>query len=436
MLIKPPKERGVDMQRKQWFLMMLFITAVVTFVAACAGEPGAEGPVGPIGQQGPPGPAGAQGEQGVPGPAGLDGLSYTPPTFIGSEACAECHQQIYDVFSQSGHPYELNAVVNGEPPQYPFSEVTDPPDGYTWEDISYVIGGYNWKARFIDQDGYIVTGTDASATTQYNLQNDELDLGDEWVAYHAGEANLAYDCGTCHTTGYSPIGNQNGLPGLVGTWAADGVQCEECHGAGSQHAENPITVRVAINRDREACTACHTSGSVDEVSAADGFIQHHDEYEDLFPGKHTALDCVDCHDPHTGVVQLREGNMTTVSVSCENCHFDQAQYKAGHTNIRVNCIDCHMPRLIENAVGNPAMFTGDLRTHNTSINPNQIGQFSDDGSVVLTQISLDFACRSCHNADGFGPEVTDEELIALAVGYHTPPVVETAVDAPADSEAP
>ena len=147
------------MQRTQRFLMILFITAVVMLVAACTGEPGEEGPQGPAGAQGPPGPAGAQGEQGVPGPAGLDGLSYTPPTFIGSDACAECHQEIYDVFMQSGHPYKLNAVVNGEPPQYPFTEISDPPEGYTWDDISYVIGGYNWKARFIDQNGYIITPT-------------------------------------------------------------------------------------------------------------------------------------------------------------------------------------------------------------------------------------------------------------------------------------
>ncbi len=35
-----------------------------------------------------------------------------------------------------------------------FSRVPDPPEGYTWEDISYVIGGYGWKARFIDLEGH------------------------------------------------------------------------------------------------------------------------------------------------------------------------------------------------------------------------------------------------------------------------------------------
>lgn len=416
------------MHRKQWFLLMLLMTAVVAFMGACAGEIGPEGPQGPTGQQGPPGPAGAQGAPGLPGPAGLDGLSYTPPTFIGSNACAECHQDIYDAFSLSGHPYMLNAVTNGEAPEYPFSEVRTPPDGYTWDDISYVIGGYNWKAQFVDQNGYLITGADENATTQYNLSNDTLDISGGWEAYHAGE-ELAYDCGTCHTTGYSPIGNQDGLDGITGSWAFSGVQCEECHSAGSEHAENPIVVRASIDRDAESCTACHARGTLDEMTTADGFIQHHGEYGDLYQSKHLVLDCVTCHDPHTGVVQLREAGLPTVRTNCEDCHFAEAQYEAGHNEIGgVDCIDCHMPRLIENAVSDAEMFSGDMRSHVMLINPTQIAQFSEDGTM-LTQISLDYACRSCHNPDGRGVEVSDEQLISLAVGYHTPPA-ETAVPEP------
>ena len=424
------------MHRKQGFLVMLLMTAVVVLMGACAGEIGPEGPQGPAGAQGPPGPAGTQGAQGLPGPAGLDGLSYTPPAFIGSEACAECHQDIYDAFSLSGHPYILNAVANGEAPEYPFSEVRNPPDGYTWDDISYVIGGYNWKAQFIDQNGNLITGADENATTQFNLPNDILDVSGEWAAYHAGE-EPSYDCGTCHTTGYSPIGNQGGLDGIAGSWAFSGVQCEKCHNAGSEHAENPIVIRPDIDRDAEACTACHARGTLDEISAADGFIQHHDQYGDLYQSKHLVLDCVTCHDPHTGVVQLREADLPTVRTNCEDCHFAEAQYEAGHNEIGgVDCIDCHMPRLIENAASDVAMFTGDMRSHVMLINPTQIAQFSEDGTV-LPQISLDFACRSCHNANGRGVEVSDEQLISLAVGYHTPPV-ETAVSEPTvnSEEAP
>jgi hypothetical protein len=84
-----------------------------------------------------------------------------------------------------------------------------------------------------------------------------------------------------------------------------------------------------------------------------------------------------------------------------------------------------MPKVTKSALGNPDIFTGDLRTHMMAIDPDQVGQFNEDGSVALSQVSLDFACRSCHSEGGDATVKTDEELIDGARGYHTPiPVVE------------
>ena len=79
-----------------------------------------------------------------------------------------------------------------------------------------------------------------------------------------------------------------------------------------------------------------------------------------------------------------------------------------------------MPRIVKTAWGDAAKFTGDIRTHLMAIDPNQVGQFSADGTTALSQISLDFACRHCHIPDS-GMAKTDEELKAAANGYHTPP---------------
>lgn len=413
------------MPRRSWILYLVIVTAFAA--AGCTGGVGEQGPPGPEGPQGLPGSAGLQGPPGPSGPAGQDGLSFEYPTFIGSEVCAECHQELYDTFMLSGHPWKLNPVVNGQPPEYPFSEVPNPPEGYTWDDITYVIGGYNWKARFIDQDGFIITG-DEDATTQYNLFNEELELGNNWVAYHAGE-ETPYDCGTCHTTGYSTQGNQDGLPGLIGTWALPGIQCEECHGPGSLHANHPLAWELDIDRDAEACGDCHVRGGAEEVNAGGGFIEHHEQYEELFQSKHITIDCVVCHDPHTGVVQLRQADAQTTRTTCENCHFAQANNKPNetHTRFAIDCIDCHMPRVTKSALGIPEQFTGDIRTHLMAIQPDQIGQFSEDGTTALSQLGLDFACRHCHNADGFAGEQEDEVLIEAATGYHEPPAAEPAI---------
>jgi hypothetical protein len=314
---------------------------------------------------------------------------------------------------ETGHPYILQKVVDGQPPQHPFSEVPEPPAGYTWADILYVVGGYGWKARFIDQQGYLITGA-ADATTQYNLPNERLDLGDDWIAYHAGE-QVPYTCGACHTTGYVPEGNQDGLPGLIGAWSEDGVGCEACHGPGSNHVNQPYQVRMEVVRDSELCGQCHTQGEPIAIEAEDGFIRHEDQYEELFASKKRVMRCVDCHDPHQ-TTKYTKG--LAIKTACENCHFEKAEYQKITDRRHAQCIDCHMPYVTKSAVGDPARFSGDVRTHLMAINPLAEAQFDDDGKTAAPYLALDFACKGCHNEQGRAPVLTDEQLQEVAVGYH------------------
>jgi hypothetical protein len=347
---------------------------------------------------------------------------------VGSSTCSGCHADINETFMASGHAWIMNPVA-GEAPDYPFSQVPEPPEGYTWEDISYVVGGYNWKARFLDQEGYIVTGPPGEAGSadylnQYNLANDGLNTDADWVSFHAGEAELAYECGACHTTGYAnwpPGGTPEDLPGAVGIWALPGVQCEACHGPGSLHAANPPAVDMEIVRDSALCQDCHLMGRAETLDVAEGFIQHEDTYGDLSQGKHEVLTCVTCHDPHAGVKQLREAGEPTVRAQCETCHFGSAQNQAVevHQRMGLTCIQCHMPQPIQNAWGNADIYLGDVRTHRVVINPTQLEQFTEDGAA-LPQIGLNFACRHCHGGTMATPK-TDEELLDAALGYHEPP---------------
>jgi len=411
---------------RKYIVYLGLLLAVLLLLVACtapAGEQGPAGPPGPAGPEGPQGPPGEQGPEGPPGPQGEPG-TFTGSEYVGSETCGSCHADTYEVFMKSGHPWKLNPVVDGQPPDYPFTSLPELPEGYTWDDILYVIGGYNWKARFVGKEGYIIT--DAPGETgnteylnQYNFANKNVGTDAGWVTYHSGNEDVPYNCGSCHTTGYSPEGNQDDLPGLVGTWAEPGIQCEECHGPGSAHVANPRGVAMTIDRDSEMCGDCHRRGSVEEVDASGGFIKHHEQYEELFQSKHIGLDCVLCHDPHSGVVQLKKEGVQTTRTQCENCHFKEAQNQAVevHTSIGVECVDCHMPFMVKSAVGNLDTFTGDIRTHLMAIDPYQLEQFTDDGSVSLSQISLNYACRHCH-VNGTAMEKADDELINAAVDYH------------------
>lgn len=190
---------------------------------------------------------------------------------------------------------------------------------------------------------------------------------------------------------------------------------------------------MQINRDAEQCSACHRPELEGEVTATGGFIQHDGEYPHLTQGKHAVLQCVECHNPHTGVEQLRQTEQATTRMQCTECHWQQGQYQAvqTHASMSVSCTECHMPRMIQSAWGDAERFTGDVRTHRMAIDPTQIEQFvapagegeeaeSQGPQVVLPQIGLNFACRHCHGS-GFGSPKTDEELIAAATGYHDRP---------------
>ena len=392
------------------FSALLLIIVVATIVIGCTTQ-GPEGPVGPAGPAGPLGPL---------GPAG-DSASASQ-SYIGSDQCGSCHEAEYQNFVLSGHPYKLTKIENGEPPKFPYDEVTggvaEPPEGYTWGDISYVIGGYGWKARFIDQQGYIITG-DEDATTQYNYANEDVGTDAGWVPYHAGEVK-PYDCGSCHTTGFNPIGNQDGLEGIEGTWAFTGIQCEECHGPGGLHVLNPGEVDMVIDTRAEACGKCHNRGGYNTtIPASGGFTRHHEQGNEHLNSPHKELDCVACHDPHVSTVYQADQAIRT---ECESCHasatesFDASPLAQQHA--AVECIDCHMPPMAKSAVGDLERFTGDVRSHQFSINPDpEAPQFDEEGAFVMPYITLDYACRHCHNGEAYSNQDLDA-LVEVAVGYH------------------
>lgn len=456
---------------RRWTILTLIVTLVLVVLiasgcAAIQGPAGAQGDLGPAGVPGPMGPQGERGEQGPRGPAGVPGLDYTPAVFVGSAACEQCHAEVALSYQQTGHASIMKKIENGEAPTYPFTEVQDPPEGYTWDDILYVVGGYGWKARFIDKQGYLITGAPAAAgeapaeapssetaaakaiaataaltattattesvdaaaaaeaqatapevvATQYNLENNRLDLGDDWVPYHAGEVNLAYTCGECHTTGYIPEGNQDGLPGLIGTWNEAAVGCEACHGPGGNHVNDPYQVEMTVERDRSLCESCHGEGSSEPLATVNGLISRREVEPMPFSGKKSIMDCADCHSPHATTIHAARGE--TIDAVCETCHVQPAVYQKLDNFRHADCVDCHMPRVIEVALGNPAAFEGDYRSHLMAINPEVATSVDEDGTFSTPYLGLDYACRSCHYADGRAPDLSDEVMMTVARGFH------------------
>ena len=246
------------------------------------------------------------------------------------------------------------------------------------------------------------------------------------MAYHAGEEH-PYDCGSCHTTGYNPTGNQDGLPGLIGTWAEPGIHCEECHGPGGNHVGDPYGVVMNIDRDAQACGNCHIRGSVNVINASGGFIRHHEQAEELYASKHLAIGCVACHDPHASAVNADEDFNPNKGIwnDCQDCHFEEAANQKSATMASLlACTDYHMPYGAKSAWGNGDVFTGDVRSHLFAINTDpDAPQFNEDGSETMPYLTLSFACQSCHidgaTRSNAGAPRTLDVLADTASGYHT-----------------
>lgn len=338
-----------------------------------------------------------------------------PPAYIGSSQCNLCHQEIYNKFINSGHPYKLPKVEDGVPPEYPFTELEYLPPYFEngWEDVSYVIGGFAWKYRFVDKNGYIYTGDDA----QYNFQNSSV------VPYHADEdpGTKKYTCGKCHTTGWKSVADggepQDGLPGMDGEFFAGGIQCEACHGTGSVHAVTRSAEDILIDRTAEQCGTCHYRNEDHTIAAKGGFIKHHEQYDEMIAAGHKALACVDCHDPH---VSVKHGQRGGIIKDCLECHEGiKNQMHNGAT-----CNDCHLPLATRSAV-NTTKYVGDVMTHIFKINPDADGEmFNEDGTLANgeTGVTLSYACYQCHkDKDGIGGQhsrKTLEQLSQRATGFH------------------
>ncbi|WP_372873431.1 Ig-like domain-containing protein [Shewanella sp.] len=411
--------------------------------------------------------------------------------YVGSAACAGCHSELHQSFVKTGHNFKIQKINGGEQPAFPYTPETtitgaidllvdSTPNNTlgapkTYEDVSYVVGGYHWKMRWMDKNGFIVTGKDV----QYNIRNakGELNIPDNHPAdpsvmgdYKASEFDVKYSCGNCHTTGWKRTTDvaggdnrnadrQDNLPGMNGTFAEQGIQCESCHGAGSFHVKAPSKTNItkmATARTTDAflaedmaygqpvtCAECHTrDGEKDyptfvspynaafpngskvggRIIVSGGLGQHHQTADELLGvvpqdyGSYKAGDeiggkqfmaCVTCHEPHKSTVnQNSSDGLHAGSVkACSDCHtmaFTDGGGSFGHKSM-AECTDCHMPKLAKSALttapkmGGADVVFGDVRSHLFALDLSpQAKQISDDGKFLMPWGTAKYTCGNCH----------------------------------------
>lgn len=119
------------------------------------------------------------------------------------------------------------------------------------------------------------------------------------------------DCLRCHTTNYEPA---------TGTFAAEGVDCEACHGpANVEHPPAAVPVLAGPGE----CGDCHTT-----------------TLGEWHGSGHAAadVDCMSCHNPHN-----QQPLFADADEMCLNCHQESmGEYLEDiHISEGIGCVDCH-----------------------------------------------------------------------------------------------
>jgi predicted CXXCH cytochrome family protein len=319
--------------------------------------------------------------------------------YVGSQACATCHAQIYDRWKTTPM-----ANVVRDPREHPDAILpdlkTNPLAKFTSDQVALVYGSL-WKQRYFTKvgDDYFPEPAqwDVAAKTwrPYFVANGT----DWWVPFYPPDnmqRPTGPTCDGCHSVNYDVRTKQ------VTEW---NVGCERCHGPGSEHVADSRRDTIANPshlddvQANDTCIQCHSQGrplsnpiegryydwpvgyrvglrlsdfwsleghvlgQTSFTHYADGTahknrMQGNDFVQSLMYRR--GVTCFDCHDVHgtSNYAQLRK----PANQICLDCHRpnsvngpragtleEHTHHKDGSTGSQ--CVACHMPK-IETTIAN------------------------------------------------------------------------------------
>jgi len=294
--------------------------------------------------------------------------------FTGNQACAPCHNWIFESYERTAMARSSGVVTGGVPPgtfrhAESASKYTITGDGMIGgRKLNYFIGsGAAGRSYLYSLGGFLF-----QAPVTWYSQKDRWDMspGYEHDRNPLWNRAITPNCLFCHASQARPIyGTENQYADPP--FAQNGVGCERCHGPGSEHVKgmgrivNPS--RLDATRRDGVCAQCHLSGEarVEKAGRAMPMYRAGDLLGDfasyfVFAGGRSAglkatgyvekfaesrckqvsgdrMWCGSCHDPHT--VPDRQERVNYFREKCRTCH--QQPHSTGGGP---DCIGCHMPR--------------------------------------------------------------------------------------------
>ena len=259
--------------------------------------------------------------------------------YVGSEACADCHEGIEHNYRLAGH-------------------------GRAEADSALVDGRVGCESCHGPGSLHVAADNDKEAPGFWSIKRFET--------MKPAEANET--CISCHTASAQ-------LHWEESRHADRGVKCVDCH---SMHAPKDPSRKKLLKEENtsELCMTCHQSKRMQLSRSA---------HMPLLEG---GMDCASCHEPH-GSATPKNLKANSVNELCESCHMDKrGPMLFDHAPVRENCITCHEPH----GSNNQRSLTGKTpflcqRCHVATRHPSTLYDQPDLASNRLFNRS----CLNCHS---------------------------------------
>lgn len=326
--------------------------------------------------------------------AKLPALAASPAAespYVGNEACAACHGDIYERYShtamaRTSGPASRNLIegsfrhessgvvyrisVEGTKVYLSYERPGDPGLRGRHE-LQYYVGSSTRGSTFLFEiDGFLY-----KSPINYFVQKKGWDMSPEYHSPREMELKPAPPaCLFCHASRIQPP-----APGASNRYGSapflqDGVGCERCHGPGREHIQGrgvPVNpARLTGERRDSVCIQCHLPGEASvgrpgktlEMYRPGDLLSDYAltfVYDDAGHGGLGAISqvealalsqclrrsqgrmaCITCHDPHTFVPAAQR--VAYYRDKCLSCH--TRSFADRHQQGSPDCIGCHMPR--------------------------------------------------------------------------------------------
>jgi len=353
--------------------------------------------------------------------------------YVGAQQCVECHEDIYDGWKSTLHPYKFQdatpeTIIGDFTDNNSFSieghtirmskkrneyfiTTLDPDNKEHTYKVKYLIGGF-WKQLYVTE---YPNGELHILPAMWIVEKQQWAQSQYW-----NKTIYQFSCSGCHNTG-TQLNYDEVKKTFKTTWVDKGVSCEACHGPGKNHIDavnsdgnvsgsivNPAKIPDS-NLAAMVCGSCHNRGTskdgkfgypvgyqpgghlnflFDEkprLHPDDNARANRQQYVDWKKSGHAreGVVCWDCHYVHRkGKANKYQTKLPGTSL-CRSCH--QVANKGVHGIHSVNnCIGCHMPATGKRAV------KGDVHSH-------QFKVISPAMSIMAGDIDKQpNSCNLCH----------------------------------------